>query len=154
MRYLIGTGTWHASDDAVGLRVAERVAELGLEQGFRAEAVASGINLLSYLDAGTEEMLIVDCARMGLEPGGWKFFELDEVSSRKQLAGISTHEGDILKILQLARETGHTIPTIRFLGIEPQQTGPGPALSPALEARLSEYARAAADHFRKPGRPS
>ena len=154
MRYLIGTGTHLASDDAIGLRVAEAVAELGLEDGFEAVSIRSDIDLLSYLDPGTEELLIIDCARMGGRPGDCRFFSLDEVAGHKHLAGFSTHEADLLKILELARETGHPIPPMRFLGIEPETTDPGPSLSPALERRLPDYARAAADHFRKPERPS
>jgi hydrogenase maturation protease len=154
MRYLIGAGTRLASDDSVGLRVAEAVVELGLERGFCAAAVASGINLLTYLDPATDDLLIVDCARMGLDPGEFRFFSLDQVESRKSLAGLSTHEGDLLQILTLARETGHAIPPLRFLGIEPQEVGPGASLSPRLEGRLAEYARAAADYFRAPEEPT
>ena len=56
---------------------------------------------------------------MGLAPGDVRFFTPDEVETTKALAGISTHEGDVLKVLELARAAGYTVPRLRIMGIEP-----------------------------------
>jgi hydrogenase maturation protease len=116
MRYLIGVGNYCARDDSVGLRVVEHIADKGLEQGFRAIDLSGNVlNLLNYLEAGTEHILIVDSARMGRSPGDFEFFKPEEVESQKQLAGLSTHESDVLKILEFARELKYYIPPITFI---------------------------------------
>lgn len=147
MRYLIGVGNYTAGDDAVGLRVVERIAEAGLERGFRAIDLSSNsLNLVAYLTRETEAILVVDSAKMGLRPGEVQFFSPAEVESRKPAAGVlSTHEGDVLAALSLATAMGYPAPRLRFMGIEPATLEPGAPLSAALESRTPEYVAAAID---------
>lgn len=145
MRYLIGVGNYCAWDDSIGLRIVEYVVEKGLEKGFRAIDLSGNVlNLLNYLEPGTESILIVDSARMGRRPGEYEFFRPEDVETKKELSGLTTHEGDLLKILALAREMGYRIPPITFMGIEPQDTRDEMGLSPELLRRLPEYAAQAA----------
>ena len=107
MRYLIGLGNYTASDDAVGVRVVEHVVAHGLARGF--EAIDLGprsLDLVAYLVPETTAILLVDAADLGLAAGEYRFFAPGAVESRKLLAGISTHEGDVLRVLELARQTG------------------------------------------------
>ena len=146
MRYLIGVGNYTAGDDAVGLRVVERIAEAGLELGFRAIDLSSdSLNLVAYLTPETEAILVVDSAKMGLLPGAVRFFSPAEVESSKSSPGLSTHEGDLLNVLALATAMGYPVPRFRFMGIEPATLEPGAPLSPALESRTTEYVTAAID---------
>src|SRR5512136_2092709 len=133
MRYLIGVGNYTAGDDAIGLRIVEEIAQKGLERGFRAIDLSSNsLNLVSYLGPATEAILVVDSAKMGLPPGEVRFFSPDEAATRKELAGFSTHEGDVLRVLELARAVGYTVPRLRIMGIEPATTDAGTALSATL----------------------
>jgi hydrogenase maturation protease len=91
------------------------------------------------LEPATEHILIVDSARMGEAPGAVRFFKADEVETKKELTGLTTHESDLLKILELARMTGHHIPPITFMGIEPASTENRMGLSAIIEQRLAEY---------------
>lgn len=144
MRFLIGVGSYAGSDDGVGLRIIEHIVEKGLEKGFRAMDLSSNsLNLIGYLQPGTEAVVIVDSAKMGLAPGAYRFFEPREAESRKELTGLSTHEGDVLKVLELARRTQAAVPPVIIMGIEPEALGTGMGLSKALESRLGEYAEAA-----------
>jgi hydrogenase maturation protease len=146
MRYLVGFGTYTASDDAIGVRVIEHVAKHGLDRGFRAIDLSSNsLNLVSYLEPATDAILIVDSARMGLSPGEMRLFAPDQVETRKVTGGLSTHGGDVLKVVELARATGYPIPRILIMGIEPATLAPGIGLSPALEARIPAYAEAAVE---------
>jgi len=148
MRYLIGVGTYMGLDDSIGLRIAEAIAERGLERGFRAiELHGNLLDLLHYLDAGTDTVLVVDSARMGLAPGEYRFFSPEDVVSRKKLDGISTHEGDLLKVLDFASEIIVTPPLITLLGIEPAEVAPEIGLSSELEERFPEYLEAATGFF-------
>ena len=148
MRYLIGIGTYNGLDDSIGLRVAERIAEASLDRDFTAlELGGNLLDLLHYLDAETEHVLIVDSARMGRAPGEYAFFVPEHVESRKDLAGFSTHEGDVLKVLGLAESLGQPLPPITILGIEPEQIAEGMGLSEALDERLDDYVAAAVGFF-------
>jgi hydrogenase maturation protease len=148
VRYLIGIGNYMALDDSIGLRIAETIAEENLEDGFHAiELGGNLIDLVHYLSSDAEEVLIVDTACMGLEPGEYAFFTPEQVESRKELAGFSTHEGDLLKVLALA-DTLNTLPPITIMGIEPADIRDEAGLSPRLQARFGEYVDAAVSFIR------
>jgi len=148
MRYLVGIGNYGGFDDSIGLRVVEAIAEAGLDRGFQAiELGGNLLDLLHYLDPEVGTVLIVDSARMGLEPGEHAFFVPEQVKTRKELAGISTHEGDLLKVLELAEALGRPLPSITVLGIEPALITSEIGLSEALAARLDQYVAAAVEFF-------
>jgi hydrogenase maturation protease len=152
MQYLVGVGTYAGFDDSIGLRVAEAVAEAGLDRGFRAiELGGNLLDLLHYLDAGTERVLVVDSARMGLAPGECAFFEPAAAETRKELAGFSTHEGDLMKVLELATSLGRPLPPITILGIEPDIIRNEIGLSETLAARMHEYIAEAVAFFGEAG---
>ena len=94
------------------------------------------LDLIAELRLETTAILFVDAADRGLAAGAHRFFAPRAVESRKLLAGISTHEGDVLRVLELARQTGARIPQLLVMGIQPQ--------SVALEAQLIDYAAAVA----------
>jgi len=151
VRYLIGIGNYYGYDDSIGLRVAEVVAADGLDEGFTAiELGGNLLDLLHYIGAETECVLIVDSARMGLNPGDFAFFTPDKVVSRKEQAGFSTHEGDLMKILEFAAELGQPLASITILGIEPQEVRSDVGMSPLLADRLPDYVHAAVGFFSGP----
>jgi hydrogenase maturation protease len=144
MRYLIGAGNWAMGDDSIGLRVAEHVAMNGLEKGFEAVDIAGdALRLLDYFIPETEQILIVDAVNLGIPPGDFLIFSPDEVETRKELAGLSTHEGDILKVIAIAGSLGYRIPPLRILGIQPERMEGGMELSGTLKGRFEDYVRAA-----------
>jgi hydrogenase maturation protease len=149
MRYLIGIGHYYSGDDAVGARVVEEVAARGLEEQFRAiNLSANSLNLISYLVPETEAILIVDSARMGLQPGDVRFFGPEQVETAKNLPGISTHEGDVLKVIELARAMRYVVPKLRFMGIEPEIIESGTGLSRTLLENLDAYVAAAVNELK------
>ncbi len=140
MRYLIGFGNYTASDDSIGVRLVEAIAERGLDAGFRAVDLATNsLNLLAYLQTDTEAVLIVDSARMGEPPGTVRFFAPADVHARTPQGGVSTHEGDVLHVLELAASLGYPAPRLLIMGIEPASVAPGIGLSPPLAERFEEY---------------
>jgi hydrogenase maturation protease len=144
LRYLIGLGNYTAFDDSVGVRLIEHVVSHGLERGFRAiDLGANPLNLVAYLDPATTAILLVDAAHMGLAPGDTKSFWPDEVVSAKKVGGLTTHEGDVLKIVEIARAAGQHVPRLAFFGIEPALVKNEIGLSKILTARLGAYAHEA-----------
>ena len=137
-----------AGDDAVGPRVIEHVVANGLDRGFVAVDLSTdALSLVAYLNDDTEAVLVVDAAHLGLAPGDFRFFSPDEVETQKELSGLTTHEGDVLKVVELARGAGYPIPPVAVMGIEPCEMGDGMTLSERLEERLPAYAAAAIDHL-------
>jgi hydrogenase maturation protease len=119
VRYLIGIGNYQGRDDSVGLLVAQAIGERGLDVDFRAiELGGSLLDVVHYLDAGNERVLIVDSAHMGIEPGSHALFAPEQVVTRKRLAGVSTHEDDLLNVLELAAAMGEPLAPVTILGIE------------------------------------
>jgi hydrogenase maturation protease len=144
MRYLIGIGNYYGLDDSIGLRIAEIIGERGLDRGFRAVDMGGNlIDLVHYLGAEIEQVLVVDSAKMGRAPGEFQFFSPDAVTSRKALSGASTHEGDLMNVLELAASLGEPLAPITIMGIEPAELRSEPGLSPVLASRLEEYVDAA-----------
>ena len=144
MRYLIGIGNYYGFDDSIGLRVAETIGQRGLDREF--VAIDMGGNLLDlvhYLGAEIEQVLIVDSARMGRAPGEFAFFTPDEVVSRKPAEGLSTHEGDLMKVLEFAAALSEPLAPVTILGVEPAEIRAEPGLSPVLAEHLDEYVEAA-----------
>jgi len=148
MRYMVGIGNWSMGDDGVGLHLIEHIARNRLNQGLEAIDIADdGMRLIDYLTPETERMLIVDAVDLGLPAGQWRVFSPEHVESRKALAGLTTHEGDILKVLEFARGLGYPIPPVRILGIQPERMAPWMELSETLQSRLDDYVRAALEEI-------
>jgi hydrogenase maturation protease len=140
MKYIIGVGNYTQCDDSIGVRVIEYIQEKNLGVGFEPlDLSAYSLNLFSYLTEDTEKMIIVDSAKMGLKPGEYKFFSPEEVETKKEVGSISAHEGDMLRVIELAKNTGYPIPPIEFLGIEPKTFEGGMDLSPELSEMLPTY---------------
>lgn len=150
MRYLIGLGNYFMTDDGIGLRMVEFILEKGLDKGFQAiEIPGNALNILSYLTDDTEKIVIIDAARIEKDPGEYRFFTMNEVSSKKEIRRITTHEDDMVKVLLFAEENGYTLPDIYFMGIQPEIITMGNRLSPTLDEHLKEYVTAAIGELKK-----
>jgi hydrogenase maturation protease len=148
VRYLVGVGNYMAGDDAVGPRVVEHVVANGLDRDFVAVDLSTdALSLVAYLNADTEAVVVVDAAHVGASPGDFRFFSPHEVETQKELTGLTTHEGDVLKVLELAREAGYSMPPFAIMGIEPCEMGNGMTLSECLAERVPAYAAAAIEHL-------
>ncbi|MDP6470361.1 MAG: hydrogenase maturation protease [Pseudomonadales bacterium] len=149
MRYLLGLGNYAMGDDSVGLRIVEHIAEQGLEDGFEAIEVGNnGMLVLTYFREDTELILVVDAVQFGGEPGEFTVFAPDDVETHKVTSGISTHEGDILKLIELAKQIDQPIPPIKILAIQPASMGADEGLSPGLDTNFQEYVLAALHEMR------
>ena len=150
MRYIIGIGNYQMSDDGIGLRIVDHIVRNGLEKGFEAVDIADeGTRLLFYLQRETEKIVLIDAVDLGLAPGEYRLFKPEDVQSVKETRGLTTHEGDALKILEFARNLGYFIPPLIILGIQPGSLEPGLVLSPALAERFDLYLKIALEQIGK-----
>ena len=108
-------------------------------------------NHVDFIEIGTSQMnvvhaiaerkkaILIDCAMMGEPPGSIKKFAPDDVTSIKNLAHFSLHEGDLLSALELSRNLGECPENVIIFGIQPESIDPGEGLSPTLSERMSNY---------------
>lgn len=144
MKYIMGVGNYSMFDDSVGIKIIEYITDKNLDKGFiPIDLSGNALNLLSYLNEETEKIVIIDTAKMNLEPGEHSFFKPENVISEKELAGFSTHEGDLIKVIELGKRTGHRIPELIFMGIEPAEIKNEFGLSDVLKSKISYYAESA-----------
>lgn len=147
-RYIIGLGNYSRNDDGVGLRIIEHIVDHNLDNNFEAVEVGNdGLKALIYFEENTEMILFVDCAMINMKPGEFRIFSPDEVNTRKITANISTHEGDIMKLINLAKDIASPIPSIRIMAIQPESLGMDMKLSETLTAKMDEYVRAAIEEI-------
>jgi hydrogenase maturation protease len=154
LRYIIGVGNYSMADDGIGLRIVEHIARNGLDRGFEAVDIADeGTRLLFYLTEKTEKIVLIDAADLGLAPGEYRLFKPEDVETKKETGGLTTHEGDVLRVLDLARNLRYPIPPITILAIQPGSLEPAMELSPALRERFETYLRLALEEVQKNDEP-
>jgi hydrogenase maturation protease len=149
-RYIAGLGNYAMMDDSIGLRVVEYIQDNDLMDGFDIiEVKNDGMLLLTHFTEDVEMIVVIDSARMGKAPGEFMVFSPEEVRSRKAISHISTHEGDILKLIELASQMDLSIPEIKILAIEPKSMEAEMGLSEPLQDRFMEYVEAAIEEVNK-----
>ncbi|MCP4215725.1 MAG: hydrogenase maturation protease [bacterium] len=105
---VIGLGNRLLADEGAGLHAVEYLREQlqnSLPDVDLVEAGLPGPALLHQFDE-REKIIFIDAGNVGMQPGQYKRFTPDEVSSRKDAKGISLHEFDLIKFLEFAKQMG------------------------------------------------
>jgi hydrogenase maturation protease len=97
-----------------------------------------GMYLLHTI-AGRKKAVLIDCCIMGTDPGTIRRFTPDDVNSVKQMAHLSLHEVDILKVLELAKQIGQCPDEIVIFGIEPVEITQQMHLNEPLQSKIPDY---------------
>jgi hydrogenase maturation protease len=142
---VVGLGNPLMADEGIGVVLLERLEALAGEGKIpHAERIqfhdggTGGMNLLHVL-AGRQKAVLIDCARMGTEPGTIHRFTPDQVQTVKKLAHLSLHEVDILKVLDISRQLGECPQEVVFFGIEPFEICQRMSLSDLLENQIPRF---------------
>ena len=140
---VIGLGSELAGDDAIGLTLVSQ-----LEERLRGEPVeflrwpdADALSIAHDLLSLGRPALLVDCADMGLPPGGHRLFAPDEVKLEVKDSPVSVHGVGIAEALALASALGFRGP-LRFFGVQPFDLSYGAPLSAAMQARVDDLLEA------------
>jgi len=138
-------------DEGVAIRIVQELEEhLGAEgKGVRLlDLGTAGMRLLEAFEEA-DAAIIIDCALMEREPGTMVRFTPDDVTSRRESLSVSPHTGDLLAIVELAKNLGICPDEVVFFGIEPQALGYAEGLSPLLAERLPLYCAEVLDEIRR-----
>ena len=133
---VIAAGNTCYGDDGVGAAVLDEIRRNETLPGvdlvdIRCDALA----LLDHLVAD-EKTIIVDAARMGLEPGAVAAFPADEVRLRIRGDNLSLHGLGLVEALALARELGRLPGELVIVGVEPARLGADEGLSEIVRGAL------------------
>lgn len=135
---VIGLGSRHSRDDAVGLVLVESLRDWGV--GVRVTTQlwedADALTLAHDLLALTGPALVVDCADMGLAGGEWRFFQEGTQPILQKNGSVSTHGLGLASALTLARGLGYEHPVWLF-GVQPFDLSPAFGLTPDMENHLA-----------------
>lgn len=148
---VIAVGNAFCGDDGVGAAVLAALREAP------AAAVDRNAGGLQLVDLGTDALalvdelapgdrcVVVDAARMGLEPGQVATFTPDQARLRIRGDGLSLHGLGLAEAFALAERLGRLPARLLVVGVEPAQVAPGTGLSDAVAAavpRVVEIIRA------------
>jgi hydrogenase maturation protease len=141
---LIGLGNPVLGDDAVGLRVAERVQRLLQEDpapgAFVVTSTRGGFELLDLL-AGADAAIVVDClAGAGGPPGSVRELSIDQLAGCGRLVG--SHDIGIAQVVELGRLLGVPMPRrLEIVGVEAEPIGRiDETLSPPVDRAVEPLA--------------
>jgi hydrogenase maturation protease len=136
---VIGLGSELAGDDAIGLILVEQVA--GRLGGAPTTCVqwpdADALTVANDLLALETDVLLVDCADMGLAPGSARLLAAGEVRVHVKHSPVSVHGLGIAEALELARRLGFHR-QVHFFAVQPYGLAPGAPLTAALAERVPE----------------
>ncbi len=132
---LAGVGSRLSTDDAIGLELVARLAPLPPGVEARLWEDADALTLAAGLLDLDRPALIVDCADMGLAPGGARLFRDSDARLGRRLRALSTHGLGLAEALDIARRLGLAWP-VHLFGVQPFHLGPGARLSPPMQTRL------------------
>ena len=138
---IIGVGNIFMGDDGVGAAVLELLKNESLPENVTAiNRGTSGMSLLHTL-AGLDAAIIVDAVDFGGSPGEACCFTPEDVKSTKQVSGLSTHECDLLNVIELSGKLVERPETIIIFGIQPATMISSKELSPSLKKKLPELVK-------------
>ena len=129
---VIGLGNVLRTDDGVGARLAQALAEDEWPPAVRIiDAGTPGLALLALLE-GAPRAVVIDACDLDSPPGTMRVFAPDDVKSKSEGATtLDVHGADILGTVRLAGELGTPL-IVTLVGIQPERIEPGSELSPSL----------------------
>lgn len=131
---VVGVGNRLCRDDGVGPLLIDRL------QGWPGVLLDAGGAPADYAEeliarGSVQQVLIVDCAGLGLEPGEFRLVEADRIES----GTITTHRIPIHLFVELMRQLGNC--QVDIIGVQPADTGIGTGLTAAVAGSLEKLAR-------------
>lgn len=137
---VLGLGNPIMSDEGIGPAIIQRFLDKANQYAhieFQ-DVGTGGFSMLYHLE-GVDKVVFVDCALMGDTPGTIRRFTCDQVQTVKRLAHFSLHEGDLLTLIEKAKELGQCPEEIVIFGIEPQLVDFGLCLTETLSSQMDHY---------------
>jgi hydrogenase maturation protease len=139
---VLGLGNPIMSDEGVGPAIVQRFADKAKDYTNTefVDVGTGGFSLLYHLE-NADKAIFVDCALMGETPGVIRRFTNDQVQTVKRLSHFSLHEGDLLTLIDKAKELGQCPEDIVIFGVEPELVDFGLSLTETLSSQMDHYVK-------------
>ena len=119
MLKVIALGNPLRGDDGIGLAVLERLKQESLaHRAILLDIGSDAFTLLEHL-MQKDPILILDCARMGKQPGEVSKFRIDNVHLQQASDMVSLHGFSLAEIYNMAGKMGD-IAECQIVGVEPK----------------------------------
>jgi len=132
---VLGLGNELLSDDGVGVHAVRRLQSEGLEGSVLLDGGTLGFALAGEV-AEASGLVVLDAAALGAEPGSVAVFEGPELDELLQGGGRDAHGAGLAQMLAGAKLVGGLPERRALVGIQPDATGWGTTLTPAVAAAL------------------
>ncbi|MBN1286759.1 MAG: hydrogenase maturation protease [Anaerolineae bacterium] len=138
-------------DDGVGAAVLEQLEQAGRPPSVTlTDGGTAGLETVLLLQ-GYPRAIIIDAAEMGLAPGAWRRFTLQEVELRAadpHLRG-TIHGAGLAEALALGEALGILPADLVIYGVQPAVVGWTPGLSEPVQAIIPTLCAAILDNIQK-----
>ena len=125
---ILGIGNILLSDEGVGVRVVEKLANLDLPDDVELlDGGTAGADLLDII-ADRSKLIVVDAVDIDSDPGTVVRFTDAQPFSRPNKQ-MSLHELGIIETIQMTKQLGCPPKSVVFFGIKPADLSPGLDLS-------------------------
>ena len=141
---VLGMGNEVLKDEGIGVHVIRRLEEipdLGPVRLVDGGTSPDAIDLVQDV----EQLIIIDAARCGGEPGAVYRLSLEQVQSQKP---SSVHEMTVIDMLWSMEILG-SVPEVTIFGVEPKEIDWGLELSPELEEKLPKIVGVVEEEIRR-----
>ncbi len=129
-------------DDGIGTAVLKLLMDEPLPDDVGLIDIGtSGFSLLHALAKIDTTAVIVDAVDFGGTVAETCCFSPEDIESIKKNSGLSSHESDLLKMIELSRKLGECPRTIMVFAIQPASMAPSMKLSPRLKMRVPKFAK-------------
>jgi len=134
MLKIIALGNTLRGDDGIGPVVLDRLGDMNISGMTLLNLGSDAFHLLDHL-LQPEPILLIDCALMGLQPGGIVKFTVDNRQLNRLDQFMSLHGFSFCEIYHMASRLGPVAPC-RCIGIEPAVLEHGKQLSSVVQSRI------------------
>jgi hydrogenase maturation protease len=119
MLKVIGIGNALRGDDAIGPIIIEKLIEE--KKDTPAVFIDAGSDAFTVLEHLLEKdpLLIIDCAKMGMDPGDIKLFDVDDASIKEVSKIVSLHGFGFADVYRMGKSIGDVAPC-KIIGVEPK----------------------------------
>lgn len=133
---VIGIGNPLRGDDGIGPAVVEMLTHERLLPTVQViDGGEAGLGLVGLMEDAAR-VVLVDAAEMGIEPGTFRIFNLDEVLVDGEVTGHSLHNAKAGTALQMAKALGCLPQEVVVVGVQPKEMGWGTDMSPEVSGVL------------------
>ncbi|MFO7792233.1 MAG: hydrogenase maturation protease [Candidatus Saliniplasma sp.] len=134
---VIGIGNLYRGDDGIGPKLVQKLQEKPFSPHILFFDIGLGEIDLLHILKDLDSVLIIDAVNFDGDIGEFRFFEIDEVDSIREISG--SHGSNLFQIIELSRKLDEAPDEIIIMGIKPSEMELGDEMSTELVENIDIY---------------